>query len=121
MPHPMTLKLLVLLLGLILISTGVPAQSPQATPAAPSSAATATVQAKTPAAKPDANADPTSAEACKVCHEELYNGWEKSPHWKTTLNAKEGPTHQGCKGCHGSVAEHLADPTDTSKLFLFEK
>jgi len=123
MPHPKTLKLLALLLGMILISTGVLARSPQATPAAPGSAPAAAVtgQAKTPAAKPDANADPTSAEACKVCHEELYNGWEKSPHWKTTLNAKEGPTHQGCQGCHGSVAEHLADPTDTSKLFLFEK
>src|SRR5271155_1302494 len=115
MPHPKILKLLALLLGLLLISTGVLAQSPQAAPAAgsttPPPAATASAQAKAPPAKPIPTADPTSPAACKVCHEELYNGWEKSPHWKTTLNAKEGPTHQGCQGCHGSVTEHLADPT----------
>ncbi len=29
------------------------------------------------------------AETCKNCHEAIYNGWEKSAHWKTTLN-KEG-------------------------------
>ncbi|MGA9076032.1 MAG: hypothetical protein WB368_18085, partial [Candidatus Sulfotelmatobacter sp.] len=26
------------------------------------------------------------AETCKTCHEEIYNAWEKTPHWKTTLN-----------------------------------
>lgn len=61
------------------------------------------------------------SEACKTCHEDLYNGWEKSPHWKTTLNTKEGPSHQGCEACHGAAASHVADPADTSKLFLFEK
>lgn len=59
--------------------------------------------------------------ACKTCHEEIYNGWEKSPHWKTTLDAKGGPSHQGCEGCHGGAASHVADPSDTSKLFLFKK
>src|SRR5579863_4578325 len=27
-------------------------------------------------------------ETCKTCHEEIYNVWEKTPHWKTTLNEK---------------------------------
>ncbi len=37
------------------------------------------------------------AETCKTCHEEIYNAWEKTPHWKTTLNKE--PAQQGCEGC----------------------
>ncbi|MFZ0418203.1 MAG: hypothetical protein WAM04_08850, partial [Candidatus Sulfotelmatobacter sp.] len=37
------------------------------------------------------------AETCKTCHEEIYNAWAKTPHWKTTLNKE--PSHQGCEGC----------------------
>lgn len=85
-----------------------PAQSASGTAASPGSAA----------ASESATAGP---EACKTCHEEIYSSWEKSPHWKTTLNTREGPTHQGCAGCHGETAAHLADPSDTSKLFKFEK
>jgi hypothetical protein len=32
------------------------------------------------------------AETCKTCHEEIYNAWAKTPHWKTTLNTKGGPS-----------------------------
>jgi ABC-type phosphate transport system substrate-binding protein len=48
------------------------------------------------------------AETCKTCHEEMYNAWEKTPHWKTTLNIKGGPSKQGCEGCHGPGADHVA-------------
>lgn len=60
-------------------------------------------------------------DACKTCHEDEYNSWEKSPHWKTTLNTRGGAPKQGCEACHGAAASHVADPSDTSKLFLFEK
>jgi DmsE family decaheme c-type cytochrome len=81
----------------------------------------ASPQAKTPVPAPPSASDYVGAEACKTCHEDIYNGWEKSPHWKTTLNKKEGASHQGCEGCHGAAAAHVSDPSDTSKLFLFEK
>ena len=68
---------------------------------------------------PKAAPQDTSPEVCKTCHVEEYNSWEKSPHWKTMQNGK-GPLHQGCEGCHGDATAHLADPTDTSKLFKFE-
>ncbi len=60
------------------------------------------------------------AETCKTCHEEIYNAWSKTPHWKTTLNTKGGPSQQGCEGCHGPGAEHVAGGGDTTKIFVFE-
>jgi hypothetical protein len=57
------------------------------------------------------------AETCKTCHEEIYNAWEKTPHWKTTLNTEGGPSKQGCEGCHGPGAEHVAGGGDVSKIF----
>jgi DmsE family decaheme c-type cytochrome len=60
------------------------------------------------------------AETCKTCHEEIYDSWEKTPHWKTTLNNAGGPSHQGCEGCHGPGAEHVASGGDKTKIFVFE-
>jgi predicted CXXCH cytochrome family protein len=60
------------------------------------------------------------AETCKTCHEEIYSAWEKTPHWKTTLNIKGGPSKQGCEGCHGPGAHHVAGGGDKSKIFVFE-
>jgi hypothetical protein len=58
------------------------------------------------------------AETCKTCHEEIYNAWEKTPHWKTTLNKE--PSHQGCEGCHGPGADHVAGGGDKTKIYVFE-
>jgi DmsE family decaheme c-type cytochrome len=58
------------------------------------------------------------ADTCKTCHEEVYNAWEKTPHWKTTLNKE--PSHQGCEGCHGPGAEHVAGGGDVTKIFRFK-
>ena len=60
------------------------------------------------------------AEVCKTCHEEIYNNWEKTPHWKTTLNKEVGPSKQGCEGCHGPGAEHVAGGGDKTKIFTFK-
>jgi DmsE family decaheme c-type cytochrome len=61
------------------------------------------------------------AEACKTCHEAEYDSWAKSRHWKTMDDTRGGPAKQGCEACHGPGAEHVANPADTSKLFLFTK
>ena len=71
------------------------------------------------AASPDVSKY-VGAETCKTCHEEIYNSWEKTPHWKTTLDTKGGPSHQGCEGCHGPGADHVAGGGDKTKIFVFE-
>lgn len=119
-----------LLFALALVSA--PCWPADGHPQAQSTSKTATTQAQAapqpsaPEAKPaEKKADAPSAasdaspEVCKGCHVAEYNSWEKSPHWKTMQNGKE-PVHQGCQGCHGNAAAHLADPTDTSKLLKFE-
>ena len=78
---------------------------------APNRAGTSTAQGK--------DSDYVGAEVCKTCHEEIYNSWEKTPHWKTTLDTKGGPSHQGCEGCHGPGAAHVAGGGDKTKIFIF--
>jgi DmsE family decaheme c-type cytochrome len=79
------------------------------------------VQSKTPAAASAKDSGYVGADTCKTCHEDLYNAWEKSPHWKTTLDKKVGASHQGCEGCHGPGGAHVEGGGDKTKIFLFEK
>src|SRR5271168_3450039 len=70
-------------------------------------------------APPSETSKYVGSEVCKTCHEEIYNGWEKTPHWKTTLDTKGGPSRQGCEGCHGPGAAHVAGGGDKTKIFIF--
>src|SRR6266849_8206130 len=47
------------------------------------------------------------AETCKTCHEDIYNNFEKTPHWKTTYDTHGGPSKQGCEACHGPGKAHV--------------
>src|SRR3984885_5925932 len=71
-------------------------------------------------APPDASKY-VGAETCKTCHEDIYNAWEKTPHWKTTLNKSGGPSKQGCEGCHGPGADHVAGGGDKTKIYVFKE
>ena len=71
-----------------------------------------------PAASKDAS-QYVGSDTCKTCHEDIYKNFETTPHWKTTLN-KKGPEWQGCEGCHGPGAEHVAGGGDKSKIFTFK-
>src|SRR5438309_4177101 len=55
------------------------------------------------------------AETCKTCHEDVAKGYDRGPHWKTTLAKHQGPEWQGCEACHGPGKEH-AESGDPSKI-----
>jgi DmsE family decaheme c-type cytochrome len=72
-----------------------------------------------PAAAVQDNSKYVGAQTCKTCHEEIYNSWEKTPHWKTTLKKNGDTANQGCEGCHGPGADHVAGGGDKTKIFSF--
>jgi len=78
-------------------------------------------QAADAAAASPADSEYVGTERCKTCHEKNYDSWSKSPHYRTTLDTRGGPSKHGCEACHGAGAGHSADPSDKSKLFLFAK
>lgn len=59
------------------------------------------------------------AETCKTCHEDIYKGFEATPHFVTTLDTKKGPEWQGCEACHGPGKEHVDGGGDKTKIFTF--
>ena len=120
MPHFGVRKFLGVVIACGLLSALALAR-PQGTPAAAEKSAPAAQENAPPSAPATATSDYVGSEPCKVCHVDEYSSWERSPHWKTTLDTRGGPDKQGCESCHGAAASHIADPTDTSKLFLFEK
>lgn len=60
------------------------------------------------------------SDTCKTCHEDVFNGYEKSPHYKTLLDPHATASKQGCEGCHGPGEEHTGDPADKTKIFGFK-
>jgi DmsE family decaheme c-type cytochrome len=70
-------------------------------------------------ASSQAGATYVGAETCKACHEELFNGWEKSAHWKQTLK-EGGIAKHGCEDCHGPGSAHVDGGGDKTKIFIFQ-
>ncbi len=79
----------------------------------------ASTQSKTPAGATDGS-DYVGADTCKSCHESMYDSYEKTPHWKTMNDTHGGPSKQGCEGCHGPGAAHVAGGGDVTKIFTFK-
>src|SRR6202142_2801648 len=101
------------LLGFSLLAPGADAD--------PNKPAKADDSTKPAAGSQSSNAsDYVGSEVCMTCHEDIYKGWEKTPHWKTTLDTKGGPSHQGCESCHGPGAAHVAGGGDVTKIFIFK-
>src|ERR1700678_1604390 len=65
--------------------------SGQASPPAPAKNAQSASATAAPAPSP-ADSKYVGTHTCKTCHEDIYNAWQKTAHWKTTLNKE--PSHQ---------------------------
>ena len=110
-------------LALLIASALIPALAlaqPQPKPASAGQTAPAAQEKNAPATPATEPSTYAGAEACKTCHADIYTAWEKSPHWKQTYK-EGGIAKHGCEDCHGPASIHVANPSDTSKLFLFEK
>src|ERR1700678_3514650 len=109
-----------LLIASTLLSTLAWAQSQQKPPSvdAPAPSAQDKTVATAPATSPS---EYVGAQVCKTCHEDIYNNWEKSPHWKTTLDTKGGASHQGCEGGHGPGSPEVAGGGEKTKIFIFSE
>jgi len=59
------------------------------------------------------------ATTCQGCHDELYKGFEASPHWMTTQETKVTHGAHGCESCHGPGAAHVEGGGDKTKIFTF--
>jgi DmsE family decaheme c-type cytochrome len=59
------------------------------------------------------------ADTCKTCHEEVYQGFQKTRHWNIDLKTKGGVEAHGCEACHGPGAAHAED-ADPTKVFSFK-
>ena len=58
------------------------------------------------------------ADTCKTCHEDAFQGLEKSRHWDISLKTKGSAEVHGCEACHGPGAAHAED-ADPKKIFGF--
>lgn len=59
------------------------------------------------------------ADTCKTCHEEIYQGFQKTRHWNIDLKTKGGAEAHSCEACHGPGAAHAED-ADPKKVFSFK-
>jgi DmsE family decaheme c-type cytochrome len=51
------------------------------------------------------------SETCKVCHEDIYNGFIASPHHAVETDAHRGWQGRGCEACHGPAQAHTEGPS----------
>jgi DmsE family decaheme c-type cytochrome len=76
-------------------------------------------QAAPPAAT-DRQSGYVGADTCKVCHEEIYNSFRKTPHWKTLEEKNLRTEARGCEACHGPGEEHANSNGERPMAFAFK-
>ncbi len=110
-----------------------PAQAAQAAAQSAQPAQAAAEQAK-PAEAPAEPAKPAEyvgSQTCQMCHEDIFNAFQKNPHDTLATNKKRGWEGKACEACHGPGSKHAesmnaADivnpaklkPADTDRLCL---
>lgn len=73
----------------------------------------------TPTAEPSAS-QYVGTDTCMTCHEDVYKGMQKTPHYKALLDTKKTAGSHGCEGCHGPGADHVNGGGDVTKIISFK-
>src|SRR5215475_2843360 len=64
------------------------------------------------------------SDTCKTFHDEIYAGFQQTPHFATTMDSKldahKGVEWHGCEACHGPGKAHVDGGGDKSKIFTFK-
>ena len=62
-----------------------------------------------PPAAPPADTQPkqyVGSQTCQLCHEELFNAFQKNPHEQVDITNKYGWATRTCESCHGPGSKH---------------
>ena len=78
------------------------------------------VPAQEPATSQPLSSQYVGGDTCKTCHEDLFNGLQKTRHWNSSLKTKEGAEAHSCETCHGPGAEHVNSGGDKTKIVVFK-
>ena len=60
------------------------------------------------------------SEACAVCHEDVFEYFRKTVHYKIR-NFEVAGRERGCEGCHGPGSEHVMERGDVEKIINFSQ
>jgi DmsE family decaheme c-type cytochrome len=63
-----------------------------------------------PANKP---ADYVGSQTCQMCHEDIFNAFQKNPHQIVETDKKRGWDTKACESCHGPGSKHAESATAT--------
>ncbi len=74
-----------------------------------------------PAPSAPAATEYVGADTCKACHEDVYKGIERTPHFKMKFQAARKDEGTGCEACHGPGAAHVEGGGDVTKIIRFKQ
>ena len=58
------------------------------------------------AAVPDKPAEYVGSQTCQMCHEDIFNAFQKNPHEVVETDKKRGWATKACESCHGPGSKH---------------
>src|SRR5438552_3954767 len=62
--------------------------------------------APTPPAPENKPAEYVGSQTCQMCHEDIFNGFQKNPHQVVEADKKRGWATKACESCHGPGSKH---------------
>ena len=95
-PSPVRLGLAGLVGAVMLLATLGSAQDKQDKPGAPAA----------PAAADNKKAEFVGSTTCQMCHEDIFNAFQKNPHQVVETDKKRGFDTKACESCHGPGSKH---------------